>query len=76
MTGGSDFHGIYGSSTVTLGSCTTPDEQLDKLMGYKAKRKRAQRKAEKEALANAQKICMTADFAKAILQQCWGIFFA
>jgi len=56
MTGGSDFHGIYGSSTVTLGSCTTPDEQLDKLMGYKAKRKRAQRKAEKEALANAQKI--------------------
>lgn len=56
MTGGSDFHGIYGSSTVTLGTCTTPDEHLDKLMGYKAKKKRAQRKAEKEAaaLASAQ----------------------
>lgn len=56
MTGGSDFHGIYGSSTVTLGTCTTPDEHLDKLMGYKAKKKRAQRKAEKEALANAAKL--------------------
>ena len=56
MTGGSDFHGIYGSSTVTLGTCTTPDEHLDKLMGYKAKKKRSQRKAEKEALANAAKL--------------------
>ena len=27
----------------------TPQENLDKLMGYKAKKKRAQRKAEKEA---------------------------
>lgn len=49
MTGGSDFHGIYGERTVTLGSCSTPDEQLEKLLGYKAKKKRAQRKAEKEA---------------------------
>ena len=56
MTGGYDFHGIYGSSTVTLGTCTTPDEHLDKLMGYKAKKKRAQRKAEKEAIANAAKL--------------------
>lgn len=49
MTGGSDFHGIYGRKTVTLGTCVTPDEHLDKLMGYKAKIKRARRKAEKEA---------------------------
>lgn len=48
MTGGSDFHGIYGRKTVTLGTCLTPDEHVDKLMGYKAKKKRAQRKAEKE----------------------------
>lgn len=48
MTGGSDFHGIYGRKTVTLGTCSTPDEHVDKLMGYKAKKKRAQRKAEKE----------------------------
>lgn len=55
MTGGSDFHGIYGDTTVTLGSYATPKEQLDKLLGYKAKKKRAQRKAEKEAAMNAEK---------------------
>lgn len=54
MTGGSDFHGIYGDSTVTLGSYSTPQEHLDKLLGYKAKKKRAQRKAEKEAAAAVQ----------------------
>ncbi len=53
LTGGSDFHGMYGRSTVTLGTCVTPDEHLDKLMGYKAKKKRAARKAEKEALKAA-----------------------
>ena len=51
MTGGSDFHGIYGGKTVTLGSYSTPQDHLDKLMGYKAKKKRAQRKAEKEKMA-------------------------
>ena len=49
MTGGSDFHGTYGERTVTLGACATPQEHLDKLLGYKAKKKRAARKAEKEA---------------------------
>lgn len=57
LTGGSDFHGLYGSKTVTLGTCLTPDEHLDKLMSYKAKKKRAQRKAEKEAAAQlAEKV--------------------
>lgn len=51
MTGGSNFHGIYGESTVTIGSYSTPQEHLDKLMSYKAKKKRAQRRAEKEAYA-------------------------
>ena len=54
LTGGSDFHGTYGERTVTLGSFTTPKEHLDKLLGYKAKRKRAQKKAEKEAALKAQ----------------------
>lgn len=53
MTGGSDFHGIYGARAVTLGACSTPQEHLDKLMGYKAKKKRAERKAEREAAAKA-----------------------
>lgn len=52
MTGGSDFHGTYGAKTVTLGSYSTPQEHLDKLMGYKAKKKRAQRKLEKEKAAS------------------------
>lgn len=47
--GGSNFHGIYGRNSVTVGSYCTPQENLDKLMGYKAKKKRAQRRAEKEA---------------------------
>ncbi|MBR7072567.1 MAG: PHP domain-containing protein, partial [Eubacterium sp.] len=51
LTGGSNFHGTYGEKTVTIGSYATPQEHLDKLMGYKAKKKRAQRKAEKEAAA-------------------------
>ncbi len=55
LTGGSNFHGTYGEKTVTLGSYSTPQEHLDKLMGYKAKKKRAQRKAEKEAAAKENK---------------------
>ncbi len=51
MTGGSNFHGIYGSGAVTVGSYSTPQEHLDKLMSYKAKKKRAQRRTEKEAAA-------------------------
>lgn len=51
LTGGSDFHGIYGRHTVTVGSYATPQEHLDKLLSYKARKKRAQRRAEKQALA-------------------------
>lgn len=54
QTGGSDFHGIYGKKPVTIGTCMTPDDHMDKLMGYKAKKKRAARRAEKEALAKAE----------------------
>lgn len=55
MTGGSNFHGTYGENgAVTIGAYSTPQENLDKLMGYKAKKKRAQRKAEKEAAMVAE----------------------
>lgn len=54
MTGGSDFHGIYGTAPITLGAYSTLQEHLDKLLGYKAKKKRAQRKAEKEAAARPE----------------------
>lgn len=53
MTGGSDFHGMYNARPVTLGTCTTPKEHMDKLLSYKSRRKRAARKAEKELLAKA-----------------------
>ena len=56
MTGGSDFHGIYGAKTVTLGACSTPREHLEKLLSYKARKKRAERKAEKEAAARATEL--------------------
>lgn len=62
MTGGSDFHGIYGSSTVTLGTCTTPDEHLDKLMGYKAKKKKSSAQGRKGSTCKCGKaliFCMT-----------------
>lgn len=49
MTGGSDFHGIYGNKTVTLGTCSTPQEQLDKLMGYKAKKKKSRTQGRKRS---------------------------
>lgn len=51
MTGGSDFHGMYNAYPVTLGTCGTPKEHVDKLMSYKSRRKRAAKKAEKEQQA-------------------------
>lgn len=32
MTGGTDFHGMYRKKRMPLGTCTTPDEQLKKLL--------------------------------------------
>jgi predicted metal-dependent phosphoesterase TrpH len=31
MTGGTDFHGMYSSNPTPLGTCTTPEEQLEVL---------------------------------------------
>lgn len=39
-TGGSNFHGRYNESCVSLGSYSTPDKQLSELLGYKAKLRR------------------------------------
>lgn len=54
MTGGSDFHGMYSALPVTIACETTPDENLEALLGYQAKRKRARRKAEKAEAAKAE----------------------
>lgn len=47
MTGGSDFHGGNNVVPTILGQCTTPEENLSELLGYKAKQKRKQKRLEK-----------------------------
>lgn len=46
MTGGSDFHGSYNAEPTKIGDCTMPQEELDLLLKYQAKKKRMQKKAE------------------------------
>lgn len=54
MTGGSDFHGAYNTRTVSLGDFGTPQENVDELLGYKAKMRRKQKKLEKAIAAQAE----------------------
>ena len=49
MTGGSDFHGAYSKSAVTVGAYGTPSQQLKELLGYKSKKKRQARRQESAA---------------------------
>ena len=37
MTGGTDFHGIYTNRPIPLGTCSTPEDQLQALIGRKKK---------------------------------------
>lgn len=48
MTGGTDFHGAYNKDCLSVGDCVTPDDAMAKLLGFKAKRKRQQKKLEKQ----------------------------
>ncbi|MDO4833291.1 MAG: PHP domain-containing protein [Clostridia bacterium] len=55
-TGGSDFHGMYGSKINHLADYVTPEENLTALMGYQAKQRRARKKAAaKEAAKESEK---------------------
>lgn len=47
MTGGSDFHGGNNAEPTLLGQCTTPEENLNELLNYKAKQCRKQKREEK-----------------------------
>lgn len=47
MTGGTDFHGLYNLDPVSVGDVCTPDDALQKLLGYKSRKKRLAKKAEK-----------------------------
>ncbi len=53
-TGGSGFHGLYGAAVTHLGARSTPDEDLNLLLGYQAKLRRSRRKAENKAAAEAK----------------------
>lgn len=54
MTGGSDFHGMYGVGRNTIGSCQTPQANLDDLLNYKTRKRRQQAKAAKAAAKKAE----------------------
>ena len=54
MTGGSDFHGMYGVGACALGTCSTPDDQLDALLNCKARRRRRLARAAKAAAAQTE----------------------
>lgn len=47
MTGGSDFHGMYSPEAIGVGGIEIPQQHLSAFLGYKAKMKRLQKKAEK-----------------------------
>ncbi len=49
VTGGSDFHGYNSAHHARLGEIEVPEAKVNELLGYKAKIKRAKRKAEKAA---------------------------
>ena len=45
MTGGSDFHGMYGNGKTTIGCCGTPEENIEALLSYKTRKRRQQARA-------------------------------
>ena len=52
--GGSDFKGYFAPHNSKLGDVVTPEQNVNELLGYKAKIKRQKRKAEKAAAAAAE----------------------
>lgn len=54
VTGGSDFHGCNTSHGSKLGECDITEAEVNQLLTFKARRKRAQRREEKLAAAKAE----------------------
>ena len=52
--GGSDFKGYFARHNSKVGDVLTPEQNVNELLGYKAKIKRQKRKAEKAAAAKEQ----------------------
>lgn len=51
--GGTGFRGLYSPARVRVGEVETPDDALQKLLGYKARQKRLAKKAAKAAAQSA-----------------------
>ena len=51
--GGTGFRGLYSPARVRVGEVETPDDALQKLLGYKARQKRLAKKAAKAAAQGA-----------------------
>ena len=47
-TGGSNFKGLYNKSVLSVGDCDLPDECVQELNSYKAKKKKLERKKAQE----------------------------
>lgn len=47
MTGGTDFHGLFNKTPISVGDVDVPDEAIEMLLGYKAKLRRMQKRAQK-----------------------------
>lgn len=54
MTGGSNFHGLYNKTLVSVGDCDMPEDQLSKLLNYKARQKRLKKKLEAQQKAQEE----------------------
>lgn len=50
-TGGSNFKGLYNKYVISVGDCDLPDECVQELNSYKARKKKAERKKAQEAEA-------------------------
>lgn len=46
VTGGSDFHGMYNRARTSVGCCGIGEEDLEKFMNYKSKKKKQQKRGE------------------------------
>lgn len=51
MTGGSNFKGLYNKEVLSVGDCDLPDDCVQDLLSFKARKRKQQRKAEQAAAA-------------------------
>lgn len=53
-TGGTNFKGLYNRHVISVGDCEIPDECVQELLTYKARKRKSERKAAKAAASSEQ----------------------